>query len=55
MVILHKHKIVHMDIKPDNIMFSPTFKKLVFIDYGFSEIIEEEVGFKTLVTFRGTP
>ena len=54
MVTLHRHKIVHMDIKPDNVMFSPTLNKLVMIDYGFSEVIKEEVGFKTLITFRGT-
>ena len=54
MVTLHSHKIIHMDMKPDNIMFSPTYQKLVFIDYGFSEIIEEEVGFKTLTRFHGT-
>ena len=54
MVTLHRHKIVHMDIKPDNVMFSPTLNKLVFIDYGLSKIIDEEVGLKTLSTFQGT-
>ena len=34
--IMHQHHIVHFDIKPDNIMFSPHFKKPVFIDFGFS-------------------
>ena len=55
MVTLHRNRVVHMDIKPDNVIFSPTFKKVVFIDYGFSEIIEEEVGFKTLTAFQGSP
>ena len=44
-----------MDIKPENIMFSPSQEKLVFIDFGFSELIEEEAGFKTLTSFQGTP
>lgn len=52
---MHKYKIMHLDIKPDNIMFSNHFKKLVFIDFGFSEIIREEVGLKSLTGFRGTP
>ena len=54
MMVLHKQKIVHMDINPGNIMYSPTFKKLVFIDYGFSKIIEEEQGYKTYTEFTGT-
>jgi serine/threonine protein kinase len=43
-----------MDIKPENIAFSPYFQKDVFLDYGFSDIIEEEVGYKTLTKFKGT-
>ena len=37
---LHKRNVVHKDIKPENIMYSKTFKKLVFIDFGFSTVIE---------------
>jgi serine/threonine protein kinase len=47
-------KIVHQDIKPDNIMFSPIFKELVFIDYGVSKIIREVPGQRTLTRFVGT-
>jgi serine/threonine protein kinase len=36
-------------------MFSPHFKKPVLIDFGFSEIIKEELGEKTLTNFRGSP
>lgn len=35
-------------------MHSDTFKKLVFIDFGLSEIIKQERGFKSLYSFRGT-
>ena len=46
---------VHNDITPSNIMFSPTFKKLIFIDYGFSDLIAEPIGYKTFTGFQGTP
>ena len=35
-------------------MYSKIFKKLVFIDYGFSMVIEQNVGFKTKTSFKGT-
>ena len=44
-----------MDINPGNMMYSPTFEKLVFIDFGFSETIELEPGYKASTTFKGTP
>lgn len=34
--LMHIYKIIHFDIKPDNILFSPYFQKAVFIDFGFS-------------------
>lgn len=37
--IMHGVQMVHMDIKPENICFSPHFKKFVFIDFGFSRLI----------------
>lgn len=46
--------VVHFDIKPDNIMFSPTFNKMVFIDLGLSAPVEAEIGEKILTNFRGT-
>jgi serine/threonine protein kinase len=52
--ILHSFHIVHMDIKPMNIMFSPSKKELVLIDFGFSNIIKEEIGIKTESSFAGT-
>ena len=53
--LIHSFKIIHFDIKPENIVFSPHYKKPVFIDFGFSEIIKEGRGFKTFSVFKGTP
>ena len=55
MAVLHAFKIIHCDIKPDNIMFSPSYKKNVFIDFGLSQIIEESAGPQSLSNFRGSP
>ncbi len=44
---MHILKIMHQDIKPDNIMYSPKFKKVVLIDFGGSLLIEEPLGLKT--------
>jgi serine/threonine protein kinase len=52
---LHRFRIVHRDINPANVMFSPTKHKLVFIDFGFADIVQEGVGFKSLTSFHGTP
>ena len=55
MATLHQWKVLHMDINPQNIMYSPHFQKVVFIDYGFSEVVEQCQGFKTETAFKGTP
>jgi len=33
---MHLLNLVHLDIKPANIMISNMFKKIVFIDFGLS-------------------
>ncbi len=38
---MHRLKIVHRDIKPQNIMYSSTFKKDVFIDFGACDFLYE--------------
>ena len=43
-----------MDIKPDNIAYSPHHKKFVLLDFGFAELIREDVGEKTFIQARGT-
>jgi hypothetical protein len=46
--------IVHRDIKPIHIAYSRTFKKFVFIDFGCSDILDENVGELTETYYRGT-
>lgn len=35
-------------------MYSSTYQKYVFIDFGLSNIIQEDIGYKTLTNFVGT-
>ena len=35
-------------------MYSPSFKRLVFIDFGLSAFISEDTGFKTFTSFIGS-
>jgi serine/threonine protein kinase len=52
---IHSLQIIHFDIKPQNIMYSKSFKKTVLIDFGLSKMISEKVGKLTYVpSFRGT-
>jgi serine/threonine protein kinase len=44
LLTMHQINLVHLDIKPDNIAFSNTFSRWVFIDFGFSEFITEKLG-----------
>ncbi len=51
---MHMLQVVHRDIKPSNIMFSPAFKKNVFIDFGVTQVLNERLGEKTKAMFVGT-
>ncbi len=46
--------LVHIDIKPGNMMFSPFHQRMVFIDFGLSKLIAEKIGFKRITDFRGS-
>ena len=54
MAILHKLHIVHQDIKPENIIYSPYFDRPVFIDFGLSTIISENIGTKSETSYVGS-
>ncbi len=43
MLRMHQLKVVHSDIKPPNVMFSPSYQKNVFLDFGVAEVINEEI------------
>lgn len=45
--LLHSLRIIHNDIKFDNILFSERLGKIVFIDFGLSELVKENLGKKT--------
>ena len=51
---MHQLKIVHRDIKEGNIGWSPSLKRWVFLDFGFSKNIQEDIGEKSETKFIGT-
>jgi serine/threonine protein kinase len=53
--VLHSLKIIHFDIKPENIIYSNALGRYVLIDYGLSSIIKEPIGVKTITYFKGSP
>ena len=55
LAFMHSFRITHSDIKKDNVMYSPSREKLVFIDFNCSSAVKEKPGFKTLTKFIGTP
>jgi serine/threonine protein kinase len=52
--LMHRLNIFHFDIKPENIMFSPSLKGYVLIDFNLSEMREVEFGYKIQSRFKGT-
>lgn len=51
---MHLIKAVHSDIKPNNCMYSTSFEKNVFIDFGVSEFLPSFLGSQVLSMFKGT-
>lgn len=51
---MHMLQIVHRDIKPANVMYSETYKKNVFIDFGCTEVLDAKIGEKSVTHFVGT-
>jgi serine/threonine protein kinase len=52
--VMHTFKLIHKDIKPANIMYSPSLQNFVLLDFGVSTYLKEEIGFKTLTHREGT-
>ena len=53
--ILRQLHIVHADIKPDNILYSPGWKNVVLVDFGLALVVKESVNEETETGFFGTP
>lgn len=53
--LMHKLQIVHRDIKPYNLLWSPTFGKLVFCDFGITNYLKEPYPRKSYTVADGTP
>lgn len=51
---MHQLNIIHFDIKPHNIGFSSILTKPVFLDFGFTKIINENAGEMKRMHFSGT-
>lgn len=43
-----------MDIKNDNVGWSPTFNKFVFLDFNLTKVIVEDIGYMTFSSFVGS-
>ena len=52
---MHEKRIIHADIKPENMMYDATNKKLKFIDYGFSLNLPPDSVFLIHTHINGTP
>lgn len=51
---MHCLNFTHNDIKPDNIMFSPSYNKIVFIDFGLSQENRQSYGQMKVENAKGT-
>ena len=51
---LHELRIIHPDIKPDNVAVSTKSGEPVFLDLGLSELLSEPLGLTSLTLCAGT-
>jgi serine/threonine protein kinase len=52
--LMHSLNLIHKDIKPHNIAFSPSLNDFVFIDFGVSEYVNEKPGSYSCTFREGT-
>jgi serine/threonine protein kinase len=52
--LLHTLHIVHLDIKPENLGFSVKHNSFIFIDFGLSKVVTEEIGVPSVSAFAGS-
>ena len=52
---MHSFSLIHYDIKIENVGYSPSFKRFVYLDFGLSEVIFKTLGTKINLYFKGTP
>ena len=53
--LMRQLHLVHADIKPDNILYSHGWRKIVLIDFGLAMFIKESINEETETHFIGTP
>ena len=54
-MVMHSLNFIHFDIKFENVGYSSSLKKYVYLDFGLSEIIYKGLGTKINTFFKGTP
>lgn len=52
--VMHSLRLVHKDVKPSNILFSPSVGDFVLLDFGVSTYVFEELGLMTFAFREGT-
>lgn len=52
--MLHQLKFVHKDIKPPNILYSPSLQRYVLTDFGISNSVKENLWEQTETYFQGS-
>lgn len=55
LIFLHNNKIIHNDIKPENIVFTNNYKKLKLCDFGSSLITDKHLPINIKLLISGSP
>lgn len=52
--LMHRYHLCHKDIKPQNVLFSPSLQDYVFCDFGIAMTVFEQPGYLTQTVCEGT-